>query len=76
MLPFTYEMYDCYCNEELNMKINNALFEYNHALGQLTDESTKGDFDEINYLKECLDELEYERQLIVDYKKCVCCDNI
>lgn len=76
MHPFTYEMYNCYYNEELNINIKNALFEYNHAIGQLTDDSTKGDFDEIRYLKECLNELEHERRLIDEYKKCVSCEDV
>lgn len=38
--------------------IEKTRFEYNYAIAQLTDESTKGDYDEINYLKQLLNDLE------------------
>lgn len=45
MLPFTYAMYKDY---------ENARFEYEYAIAQLSDESTLGDFREIEFLKKRL----------------------
>ena len=51
MLPFTSEMYEVYQIYKLNEQLYNLKFEYNTAIGQLTDESTEGDFNEIKFLK-------------------------
>lgn len=51
MLPFTYQMYHAYRRYVSNEQIQNARFDYNFAVGQLNDESTDGDFEEVNYLK-------------------------
>lgn len=51
MLPFTYQMYHAYRRYVSNEHIQNARFDYNFAVGQLNDESTVGDFEEVNYLK-------------------------
>ena len=50
MLPFTSEMYEVYQMYKLNKQFHNLEFEHNTAIGQLTDESTDGDFNEINFL--------------------------
>ena len=51
MLPFTYQMYHAYRRYVSNEHIHNARFDYNFAVAQLNDESTDGDFEEVNYLK-------------------------
>lgn len=53
--PITHEMMKNKC--ELSL-IEKTRFEYNYAIAQLTDESTQGDYDEINYLKQLLNDLE------------------
>lgn len=73
MLPFTYEMFDAYQRYKANEQIANRRFEYNFAIGQLTDESTDGDYDEVNFLKGVLQDTmnanftEYEQRLIDVY---------
>ena len=70
MLPFTYEMFDVYQRYKQNQIYKNYDFDYNFAIAQLTDESTDGDYEEVNYLKECMNNLitPYELNLINDYK--------
>lgn len=74
MLPFTYEMFDVYHSYKQNQykqnQYKNYEFDYNFAIAQLTDESTESDYAEINYLKECMNNLitPYELNLINDYK--------
>lgn len=73
MLPFTYEMFDAYQRYKANEQISNRRFEYNFAIGQLTDESTDGDYEEVNFLKGVLQDTmsanftEYEQRLIDVY---------
>lgn len=73
MLPFTYEMFDAYQRYKANEQIANRRFEYNFAVGQLTDESTDGDYEEVNFLKGVLQDTmnanftEYEQRLIDVY---------
>ena len=73
MLPFTYEMFDAYGRYKTNKEVADRRFEYNYAIGQLTDESTKGDYEEVNYLKGALHDTinanftEYEQKLIDAY---------
>ena len=73
MLPFTYEMFDAYQRYNTNEQIANPRFEYNFAIGQLTDESTEGDYEEVNFLKGVLQDTvkanftEYEQRLIDVY---------
>lgn len=73
MLPFTYEMFDAYQRYKANEQIANRRFEYNFAIGQLTDESTDGDYEEVNFLKGVLQDTmnanftEYEQRLIDVY---------
>lgn len=73
MLPFTNEMFDAYQRYKANKDISNRRFEYNFAIGQLTDESTDGDYEEVNFLKGVLRDAinanftEYEQRLIDVY---------
>ena len=80
MLPFTSEMYEVYQMYKLNEQLYNFKFEYNTAIGQLTDESTEGDFNEIKFLKHSITNLmnnyfsEYQQKLILEYKNCLSYD--
>lgn len=74
MLPFTYEMFDAYQRYKANEQIiADRRFEYSFAVGQLTDESTDGDYEEVNFLKGVLQDTmnanftEYEQRLIDVY---------
>ena len=73
MLPFTYEMFNVYQRYEQNQIYKNYEFDYQFAIAQLTDESTDGDYEEVNYLKECMDRncifTPEQLKLINDYKK-------
>lgn len=68
MRPFTYEMYNTYYDEAFITKMKLLEFEYIYAIGQLTDESTEGDFDDITYLKR---RIEHWKRMIVDYTNCI-----
>lgn len=76
MLPFTSEMYEVYQMYKLNKEFKNLEFEYNTAIGQLTDESTDGDFNEINVLKDLMKKYfsEHQQKLILKYKNCLSYD--
>tara|TARA_Y100000996_G_C22431993_1_gene606080 strand:- start:579 stop:812 length:234 start_codon:yes stop_codon:yes gene_type:complete len=74
MLPFTYEMFNVYQRyKKQNQIYKNYEFDYQFAIAQLTDESTDGDYEEVNYLKECMDRncifTPEQLKLINDYKK-------
>ena len=70
MLPFTYEMFNIYQQYKQNHIYQSYEFDYKFAIAQLTDESTEGDYVEIKYLKECMNNYFTPEQLklINDYK--------
>lgn len=76
MLPFTSEMYEVYQMYKLNKQFHNLEFEHNTAIGQLTDESTDGDFNEINFLKDLMKTYfsEHQQNIIIEYKNCLSYD--
>ena len=66
MKQFTYHMFNNYCKHK--DLYNRWYFEYTSAIGALTDESTKGDYEEINFIKSKLDQLEI---YIKPYEECL-----
>ena len=77
MLPFTYEMFNVYQCYKQNQIYKNYEFDYYFEIAQLTDESTEGDYAEVNYLKECMNNYFTPEQLklINDYKRCITIKN-
>lgn len=74
MLPFTQEMYDVYQKYMSNSnEIEHKKFEYNFALGQLDDDSTTGDYGEVEYLCDALRTIftKDDQKLFDDYCKCL-----
>ena len=80
MLPFTQEMYEAYKEYKSNKELQNLEFDYNYAIAQINDESTKGDFNEIKMLKEFISSMmndkfsEHEQHCISEYKGCLSYD--
>lgn len=56
MKSFTHEMFNNYYQHKDSY--NRWYFEYTSAIGALSDESTKGDYNEISFIKGELDEIE------------------
>jgi hypothetical protein len=79
MFPFTYEMFDAFskCSsisiDNIQRHIEYLKFEHEIAIGQLNDESTDGDYKEINYIKGSLDDYVRSRKLVSQYQKCMHC---
>lgn len=79
MHAFTYEMFNAFTNskkcpttiEDIQRHIEYLKFEYDTAIGQLNDESTVGDYKEINYLNESLSDHIRSCRLISQYQSCV-----
>lgn len=68
MLPFTYNMYQAYQNKNyINQNYREQLYNYHYELDNLSDESTPGDYSEINYLRNYLNKLVHDFKLIRDY---------
>ncbi len=66
MKQFTHKMFNNYYIHKDLYKI--WYYEYTSAIGALTDESTNSDYEDINFIKIKLDELE---NYIKPYEECV-----